>query len=144
MFSDDHDGPELHIPPEALRKPKGAEVADDGTVECVACRHRVALANADIVGQGYRCAPCTHKATIDSLNRGESVDVGAHLSKGAREELRRTGTAMLMGGLALLAVGVVIFIAALSSDVGTKLGGLVGAGGFALAVTGSMKRSAAG
>jgi|MudIll2142460700_1097286.scaffolds.fasta_scaffold149666_2 hypothetical protein len=145
MFGDDHDGPPLHVPPEALRKPKGAEIGDDGKVTCISCGQRFPLAAVDIVGQGYRCAPCTHQAHVASLDRGgANVDAGAHLSRGAREELRKQGTTMQLGGVALIVVGIAIFIAGISSDAGTKLGGIVAAGGAGLMITGSMKKSAAG
>jgi hypothetical protein len=145
MFDDDHDGPPLHVPEEALRKPKGAAVGADGKVACVSCGGRFPLSAVDIVGQGYRCAPCTHQAHVVSLDRGgENVDASAHLSRDARDHLREQGTTMLLGGAALLAVGIVIFIATIANDIGPKLGAIVAAGGVALVVTGSMKKSAAG
>lgn len=145
MFGDDHDGPPLHVPAEALRKPKGAEVGADGKVTCISCGQRLPLSAVDIVGQGYRCAPCTHQAEVTALEHGgANIDAGAHLSRGAREELRRQARALLVGGAALLAAGIVIFIATISSDAGTKLGGVIAAGGAGLMITGSMKKSAAG
>jgi DNA-directed RNA polymerase subunit RPC12/RpoP len=143
MFGDDREGPELHVPAEALRKPKGAAIAEDGTVACVACGNRIPLAKADVVGQGYRCAPCSHQAEIANLERGITVDAGAHLSKGLREELILTGTMMQLGGVALLVVGIALIVALFDTD-GMKLGGFVAAAGAGLMITGSMKKSAAG
>lgn len=145
MFGDDHDGPPLHVPDEALRKPAGAEVGADGRVACISCKERFPLSAVDIVGQGYRCAACSHQAHVASLDRGgANVDAGAHLSRGAREDLRRQAGLFMMGGGVLLVVGIGIFIATLSSGVGTKLGGIVAAGGAGLLITGSMKKQAAG
>ena len=145
MFGDDHDGPELHVPAEALRKPRGAEVGEDGKVTCIACAGRITLANADIVGQGYRCAPCSHQAEVAALQSGrENVDASAHLSRGAREHLRKQGTMMIIGGVALIVAGVAVFIATMSAGSGTKLGVFIAAGGVALAGTGAVRKSAAG
>jgi hypothetical protein len=145
MFDDDYDGPPLHIPQEALRKPKGAEVGDDGKVSCVSCKERFALSAVDIVGQGYRCVPCSHQAHVASLDRGgANVDAGAHLSRGAREELRTTGGNMQKGGVLLLLLGIIVFAITLASDIDTKLGIIIAAAGVGLFGTGSMKKNAAG
>lgn len=144
MFDDEHDGPELHVPPEALHKPKGAEVGDDGKVRCVSCGERFPPSAVDIVGQGYRCVPCGHQAQVASLERGgANVDAGAHLSRGERDRLREQGRAMVLGGLALAVIGAGLFIATFDS-VGMKLSAAVAAIGIGLVVTGSMKKQAAG
>lgn len=145
MFGDEHDGPPLHIPAEALRRPRGAAIGDDGRVGCVACGERFPLSAVDIVGQGYRCAPCGHQAHVTSLERGgENVDANAHLSRGLREDLKRQARGLMLGGIALVLVGAALFIATLSSGIGTKLGGLIAASGAGLVITGSIKKSAAG
>lgn len=146
MF-DDHDGPPLHVPPEALRKPKGAEIGDDGNVGCVSCGERFPLSAVDIVGQGYRCARCTQQAQLAALEHGNAnIDANAHLSRGHREELRKQAGSMLVGGAGLVLLGIVIIVAAIASDVGVggKLGAAVAAGGVGLLVIGGMKKSAAG
>jgi hypothetical protein len=144
MFDDEHDGPPLHVPPEALYKPKGAEVGDDGKVACVSCGQRFALSAVDIVGQGYRCAPCSHQAHVAGLELGrENVDAGAHLSRGERERLREQGVAMLWGGAGLVVIGAVLLIATFDT-IGMKLGGFLIALGGGLAIMGSMKKTAGG
>lgn len=144
MFDDDHEGPELHVPEEALRKPKGAAVADDGTVKCISCGERFPVSAVDIVGQGYRCAPCGHQAHVASLERGVNVDAGAHLSKGTRQELMKTGKTMVLFGVVVMVLGAGLFVALLKEDIGQKLGGIIVAAGAGLAITGSMKKEAAG
>jgi hypothetical protein len=145
MFGDDHDGPPLHIPDEALRKPKGAAIGEDGKVGCISCGERFPLSAVDIVGQGYRCAPCGHQAHVASLDRGgENVDASAHLSRGLREDLKRQATGLIAGGIALVIAGIAIIAVTVAADIGTKIGGLVIAGGVGMIVTGSMKKSAAG
>lgn len=147
MFDDDHhDGPPLHVPPEALRKPKGAEVGDDGKVGCVSCGERFPLSAVDIVGQGYRCAPCTQQAHVAALEHGNAnIDANAHLSRGHREELRKQAAMLLLGGVGLLLLGIVIVVATIASDSGgAKLGGIVASGGVGLLIMGGMKKSAAG
>ena len=144
MFDDDHDGPPLHVPAEALLKPKGAAVATDGTVACVSCGNRFPLSAVDVVGQGYRCAPCGHQAHVTALEKGNpNIDAGAHLSPHVRDELRRQGQLMLLGGVALLALGVLLIVLLFDTS-GMKLGGIVTAGGVGLLVTGSMRKQAAG
>ena len=144
MFGDEHEGPELHIPAEALRKPKGAAVADDGTVVCISCGQRFPMSAVDIVGQGYRCAPCGHQAHVASLERGANVDAGAHLSKGARADLKQQAKTLMAGGICLLALGVIILIALFDTSLGMKGGGLLIAAGVGMMITSTMKKQAAG
>jgi hypothetical protein len=146
MFDDEYDGPPLHVPPEALHKPKGAAVGDDGKVGCVSCGERFPLSAVDIVGQGYRCAPCGHQAHVASLDRGgANVDAGAHLSRGAREELRTQAKNLQMGGGALLVVGLIVVLIGFASDgLGLKIGIIVMSGGAGMLGMGSMKKHAAG
>ena len=146
MFDDDYDGPPLHVPAEALHKPKGAEVGDDGKVRCISCGERFAMSAVDIVGQGYRCAPCGHQAHVASLDRGgANVDAGAHLSRGAREELRTQAKNLQMGGGLLLVIGLcVVLIGFASGGLGLKIGIVVMGGGAGMLGLGSMKKHAAG
>ena len=146
MFDDEYDGPPLHVPAEALRKPKGAEVGDDGKVGCVSCGERFALSAVDIVGQGYRCVPCGHQAHVASLDRGgANVDASAHLSRGAREELRTQAKNLMMGGALLLVIGFIILMVGFASGgLGMKIGVVLMTGGAGMIGMGGMKKHAAG
>ena len=144
MFDDEHDGPELHVPPEALRKPAGAAVGDDGNVGCVSCGGRFPVSAVDIVGQGYRCVPCGHQAHVASLDRGgANVDAGAHLSRDERDRLREQGKLMMIGGGVVLVLGIGLLFA-MFDTVGMKVAAFVIALGIGLLVTGSMRKHAAG
>ena len=144
MFDDEHDGPELHVPPEALRKPKGAEVGDDGKVACVSCGERFPVSAVDIVGQGYRCVPCGHQAQVASLERGgANVDASAHLSRNEREHLRAQGKMMMVGGGAVTVIGIALLFATFDT-VGMKVAAIAIALGIGLVVTGSIRKQAAG
>jgi hypothetical protein len=90
----DDPGRPIEVPAGFDQKPAGAAVGDDGTVACVACRQRIPLANADIVGQGYRCARCSHQASVNALATGRS-DVGAHLDANQRAELHASGVKLV-------------------------------------------------
>jgi hypothetical protein len=107
MFLDDPPQP-LHVPD--LTKPAGAAVAADGTVACVMCGTRIALAQADVVGLGYRCAPCTRRSELHQLQMGVA-DNSANLHEGDRSALRAAarhylglGIAGVLGGLVLMAI----------------------------------------
>ena len=104
-----NDPPPLFVPD--LKKPAGAAVDDAGMVTCIACSTKLPLAQADIVGQGYRCAPCSAKAQIQNLATGRS-DMADNLSSEDRAAMRAFGfkaiaggVAMILGGVAALAVG---------------------------------------
>ncbi len=142
MFDDRHDGPELYVPD--LSKPQGAAVAADGTAACVACGARKPVAQLDVVGQGYRCAPCSHKAEIAALAHGAS-DVGHNLSSHDRSSLRSSGIAMLFGGIGLAVLGGILLAAGMgSSRGGFKLSlGLIFAGVLTCGI-GVSKMNAAG
>jgi hypothetical protein len=103
------DKPPHHVPSD-LSKPAGAAVAADGPVRCVRCDQSIALACADIVGQGYRCAPCTQRAHVAALSSGAD-DVSADLSPSDRDELHRSGARLFGPGLALLVCGIVCVLA---------------------------------
>src|SRR5690349_13342178 len=92
--------PVLHIPD--MTPAETARVGSDGTVECVACKKRLPLAQADLVGQGYRCPQCSAKAEVNKL-AGRATDVADHLSVANREDLRKRGLLYLgLGGVVLL------------------------------------------
>jgi hypothetical protein len=114
-----------YVPAEALRLPAGAVIDSAGHVTCVTCKASVALAKADVVGMGYRCAPCSHKADLALLTGGG--DAASHFSAAERRGLSESGMLLVVcGGLALLA-GVVL-IAMLFYRVGIAV--LVGSCGM--------------
>lgn len=106
MF-DNHDAPPLYVPD--LSKPAGATVDADGNVTCIQCHAKIPLSRADVVGQGYRCPPCSARAEISALSGGPS-DVGANLSLTDRRGLSSAGAAMMIPG-ALMIVGALILFA---------------------------------
>jgi hypothetical protein len=102
------------------------------------------MSAVDIVGQGYRCAPCGHQAHVASLERGANVDAGAHLSKGARDDLKQQAKTLMAGGICLLALGVIVMVALFNTSLGMKGGGLLIAAGVGMMITSTMKKQAAG
>ena len=109
LFDDAPDAaPPLHVPDMTL--PANARVGSDGTVACVSCQKRLPLAQADVVGQGYRCPQCSAKAEVNKL-AGHATDVGDHLSVENREELRKRGLLYLGLGGAVLLCGLALFFA---------------------------------
>ena len=92
--------PPLFVPD--LTKPAGATVDVNGNVTCIACGTQLPVAKADIVGQGYRCAPCSHRADVNALATGAS-DVGANLSTDDRSNMRTSGFKLMIPGIAMLA-----------------------------------------
>lgn len=109
FISDDDPGLPVEVPVGLDQKPAGAAVGDDGTVACVACRQRLPLAQADIVGQGYRCARCSQQASVAALAVGAS-DASAHLDDAQREGLHRSGVQLLISGLAIIALSIIILV----------------------------------
>lgn len=106
---DDEPGPPVEVPVGFDRKPAGAAVGDDGTVACVTCGRRLPLAQADVVGQGYRCPRCTQHASVAAL-AGGAADAAAHLDDAQREGLHRSGVRLLVGGLAIVASSIIILV----------------------------------
>lgn len=100
MFRDDPPPP-LFVPD--LAPPLGARV-EHGQVTCVVCGAQVALAQADIVGQGYRCAACSQRADLAAL-AGAAADPALHLSHGDVVGLTASGRRLTWLGLLLLAIG---------------------------------------
>src|SRR5215212_9017638 len=137
LFSDEP--PPLHVPEGALQKPRAAELGADGLVACVICGNRLPPARMDIVGQGYRCAPCSHQAEIGRLQGGG--DAAAHLSKRERAGLRESAGQMIALGLAMIVGGIVVLVAV--GDL-TSLGTVLIGGGVASISVGGARRGAAG
>src|SRR5687768_7857087 len=103
---DDDVRPPLHVPDMTL--PANARIGADGNVECVTCKKRLPMAQADVVGQGYRCPQCSAKAEVGKLARGQT-DVGDHLSTENRDELRKRGQLYLALGAVLVVLGLALF-----------------------------------
>ena len=100
IFQDDRP-PELFVPD--LTRPAGAAIDADGNVTCVTCGTKLPVAKADVVGQGYRCPPCSAKADLAKLTGGPS-DIAANLSDGDRAGMRAFGAKFIGLGI-LMAVG---------------------------------------
>jgi hypothetical protein len=101
-------------------------------VGCVICHRAVPIEQTDIVGQGYRCTPCSQRAVVDQ-HSGKQRNAD-HLSASERAYLHRSGTNMIVFGVLGLVVGAAIAIVALG--VGAKIAGasiaLTSAGGMSL------------
>jgi hypothetical protein len=118
--------PELFVPD--LRKPAGAAIDADGNVTCVTCGTKLAMARADVVGQGYRCPPCTGKAHVEALSNGTS-DAAANLNPAEREAMYSSGQKLLGTGIAAIIGGVCLFLIGLPRAGGfIFIAGLAGAG----------------
>jgi hypothetical protein len=126
MFGPEDDpGLPVEVPVGFDQKPAGAVVGDDGMVACVTCRQRLLLAQADIVGQGYRCTRCSQQASIAALAVGAS-DASAHLDDAQREGLHRSGVQLLISGLAIVALSIIILVTVQTLDaIGVFAAGLL-------------------
>jgi DNA-directed RNA polymerase subunit RPC12/RpoP len=124
---------EVYVPAGALIKPAGANANLDGTVTCIACGRSLPPAQADIVGEGYRCAACSTQAELARAD-GHS-DIASHLSKRDRRELSGSG-AMNAGGLVCLIGGVVLLAAT-----GGTAGYFLTIGGVVSLIGGTVRRS---
>jgi len=138
LIPKDDPGRPIEVPEGFDQKPAGAAVGDDGTVACVGCRQRIPLDRADIVGQGYRCARCSHQASVNALVTGRS-DISAHLDGDQRRALHASGVKLVVSGLALIVLGVVVV--AVIPEAIKALG--VSIGGLALASLGYTRMRAA-
>jgi hypothetical protein len=134
---DNGDPPPLYVPD--LTKPAGAQVDAAGNVACIQCQRSLPLAQADVVGQGYRCPQCSARAEVARLSGGAS-DIHANLSDSDRHGLRGAGAALMIPG-ALMVLGGIICFAALP---GYKLGMYLLIGGGASLVAGLLKMQTAG
>lgn len=92
-----------YVPEEAKQRPAGAAVDGAGMVSCVACQQRIPLTKADVVGLGYRCVPCTHKAELAKLTGGG--DAASHFTANERRGLTTSGTQLVIGGIGVLILG---------------------------------------
>jgi hypothetical protein len=81
-------------------------------IQCVTCGETVAMAEADIVGQGYRCAPCGQKASIASLS-GRGSDIADHLTPEERERNMQKFRVLAIGGAGITIVAVAMIVAGL-------------------------------
>lgn len=101
------DAPPLFVPD---LQPAAAAVVDaDGQVACVVCGARVAVGTADVVGAGYRCAPCSARAEVTALAVGQD-DVSSHLGQADRVRMRRSGARMVVVGVLAIAVALPILV----------------------------------
>lgn len=94
-------------------------------VSCVRCGKLLPVAHADIVGNGYRCAPCTTLAA----SLGEDAEVADNVSPEERERLAKQGkrrfiATMSGSGAALAGPAAIGF--AVGGPIGAAVGGLLG------------------
>jgi hypothetical protein len=131
--------PELHVPESALQRPAGAAVDGDGTVACIACATRIALASADIVGQGYRCQPCSRAAQLAAL-QGKR-DVAAHLDGDERASLVAASNRLFAVAAVTAIAAIAVF--ALGGSRGPQIALAMGVAAVASAVLALQRRRAA-
>ena len=103
-FEEKDPAPPLWVPQSSWARPPAAAVGRDGLVGCVTCGTRLAIPDADVVGEGYRCVPCSRAAEV-SHHEGRG-DAAAHLTRGERGWLRRTGQREIWLGIALGVAGI--------------------------------------
>lgn len=108
MFGDDAPGPAPYIPAGALQRPAGATVDAAGQVRCVVCQTQTPLAKADVVGMGYRCAPCSHKAELALLTGGG--DGAAHFTASERKGLVESGMLVVFAGIGVMVLGLLLLV----------------------------------
>lgn len=94
------------------------------------CGNQVPLNQTDIVGQGYRCTPCSQRAEVAVL---QGANDGAHMSSSTLRGHRTNATATIVIGIASICAGG-WFLASTDGHVGkylaiggviTLIGGLV-------------------
>ncbi|MBV8758142.1 MAG: hypothetical protein JO257_12725 [Deltaproteobacteria bacterium] len=93
----------LYVPD--LSRPCGADIAPDGTIQCVACDRRVPVGDADIVGKGYRCARCSALATPE-----DDVDASLKPSEKALVPEVPPPRRFAIAGVVLLAIAVLMWV----------------------------------
>lgn len=126
--------------PEHLEKAAGAEVAADGTVACIGCQHRLPVAEADIVGMGYRCTRCSQQASIAMLSGGRS-DIRAHLDERDRRKMYRDGAIMVVLGIVMMIGGTALAFTEILDEPRNAL--TLAVGGIGVASFGVMRIRAA-
>jgi hypothetical protein len=141
MFFGEEPPPPLHVPEGAFSRPAGAAVDPDGKVACATCGARLLLAQADVVGEGYRCVACSARAHVAQLE-GRSGGAAAHLSHAERSTLREAGRRMVRHGVLALLVGVLLVLI-LPGRLGNKIGCVTAGTGALMAIAGLARRRAA-
>jgi hypothetical protein len=71
-------------------------------VMCMQCGNQVPLNQTDIVGQGYRCMPCSQRAEVSVL---QGATDGAHMSSSSLRGARGNATASIVIGIGSICVG---------------------------------------
>lgn len=94
-----------YVPLEARTQPAGAKV-EAGQVSCVICQAKVPLADADVVGMGYRCSACSQRAELAKLTGGG--DAASHFSASERQHLAASGLWTIYGGVAVMILGIAL------------------------------------
>jgi hypothetical protein len=95
-----------YVPADALKRPAGA-VVQHGMVTCVACAKILRVGDADIVGMGYRCVPCSQQASVAKLTGGG--DAAAHFTSTERDGLQESGAHVIWAGVGILFMGLLMF-----------------------------------
>ena len=87
------------------------------------CGNQVPLNTTDIVGQGYRCTPCSQRAEVAVL---QGATDNSHMSSSSLNRSRGSATGAIAGGAAMLGLGVVL-MGATDGEVGKffALGGVI-------------------
>lgn len=78
--------------------------------------------SCDVVGMGYRCAPCSHKAEIARLTGGG--DAGSHFTAGEREHLANAGMLTVLGGSVVILAGIGLAFIRLFLGIALVTGGI--------------------
>ncbi len=136
MFGDNDPGPAPYVPAGALERPAGAVVNASGEVTCVVCNSRVPLASADVVGMGYRCAACSHRAELARLTGGG--DAASHFTRSERTEVARSGLILVFAGVGAVFLGVLLM-----AFLFFRAGIILIVGGISMAGTGLSRHNAA-
>lgn len=140
MFGDEK-FPPPYVPEDTFTRPAGAAVDVDGKVACVTCAVRLPLAQADVVGEGYRCVACSGQAHVAALE-GRPGGGAAHFSEKERSTIRASGQRMARNGVLVCLAGLLLFVI-LPGRAGAKAGFVVGGCGILMVVAGFTRRGAA-
>lgn len=66
------------------------------------------VTKADLTGRGYRCTPCSVKASVNAI--GGSNDVSDHLTPEERKERHAAAGQRILTGAALAGAGGIVFL----------------------------------